>query len=241
MRFSTSVTNSVLSADEVLSFSSSSSCLGLRDLIKKRKWDLVPEPASLWWTSTYEEEERSEVGTYCHPWTDVQNSPLRRNSSLGCAMNRQGKTLDAIEERMQSANKSLLEGHSGLQEQTCAVEDQVQKIGGPRVFRLLFGCANWSCTIQTMDRIKKWETKIMMRLFRFKRGKDETWVEFHTRCCKAARKNGYRWADPFCMKQLLKACGELWDGMCSEANCSHRFPEADFQVEKFSVVACHTY
>ena len=51
-----------------------------------------------------------------------------------------------------------------------------------------FGSENWSRTIHTLDRIKKWETKMMMRLFRFKRGKDETWVEFHTRCCKDARK-----------------------------------------------------
>ena len=39
-----------------------------------------------------------------------------------------------------------------------------------------------------MDKIKRWETKVMMRLFRFKRVKDETWVEFHTRCCKDARR-----------------------------------------------------
>ena len=34
---------------------------------------------------------------------------------LGCAMNRQGKTYDAVEERMQSANKAFWEGHSDLQ------------------------------------------------------------------------------------------------------------------------------
>ena len=34
----------------------------LRDLIEEaEKWDLAPEPASLWWTCTYAEEERSEV------------------------------------------------------------------------------------------------------------------------------------------------------------------------------------
>ena len=44
---------------------------------------------------------------------------------LGCAMNRQGKTLDAVEERMPSANKSLMDGHSGPRQQRCAVEDQV--------------------------------------------------------------------------------------------------------------------
>ena len=34
----------------------------LRDLVEEaEKWTLAPKPASLWWRSTYEEEERSEV------------------------------------------------------------------------------------------------------------------------------------------------------------------------------------
>ena len=37
----------------------------------------------------------------------------------------------------------------------------------------------------------------MVRLFRFKRRKDETWVEYHTRCCKAARKIWIHMGLPF--------------------------------------------
>ena len=39
----------------------------LRDLIEKAwkwdawKWDLVPKPASLWWTSAFEPEERCDL------------------------------------------------------------------------------------------------------------------------------------------------------------------------------------
>ena len=34
----------------------------LRDLIEEAEtWNVAPKPASLWWTSSYEEEERSEV------------------------------------------------------------------------------------------------------------------------------------------------------------------------------------
>ena len=55
---------------------------------------------------------------------------------LGCAMNRQGKSLDAIEERMQSANK-VFWWDILVCKRRCAVENQVQKIGGPCVFRLL--------------------------------------------------------------------------------------------------------
>ena len=35
---------------------------------------------------------------------------------------------------------------------------------------------------------KGWETKTMIRLFRFKRHKEETSVDFHTRTCNMARK-----------------------------------------------------
>ena len=84
-----------------------------------------------------EEEERSEVSR-CHQWTDAQSLLQGEiQDSLGCAMDRQGKSLDAIEGRMQFANKAFLEGHVGLQGSRCAVENRVLKIGGPCVFRLL--------------------------------------------------------------------------------------------------------
>ena len=76
----------------------------LRELIEEaEKWRLAPKPESLWWTSTNESDKRSEVL--------IATNGLMYNFSfdeklkfLGCAMNRQEKTLDAIEERMQSAN-----------------------------------------------------------------------------------------------------------------------------------------
>ena len=79
----------------------------LRDLIEDaEKWDLAPNAASLWWTSTYEAEEGSEILIasnglmYKCPFED-------KFKILGCLMNRQGKTLGAIEERMRSANKAF--------------------------------------------------------------------------------------------------------------------------------------
>ena len=56
---------------------------------------------------------------------------------LGCVMNRQGKTCDAVEERMRSASKAFLEGHHDIQEQGCSVEGKMSAFGGPRVCRLL--------------------------------------------------------------------------------------------------------
>ena len=97
----------------------------LRDLIEEAEtWDVAPKPASLWWTSTYEEEERSEVR---FATTGLMNKfPYEEKFKiLGCAMNRQGKTLDAIEERMQSANKANWRDILVYRIKRCAVEDQV--------------------------------------------------------------------------------------------------------------------
>ena len=51
-----------------------------------------------------------------------------------------------------------------------------------------FGSENWSWTIQALERTKGWETRTMLRLFGFKRHKEETWVAYHTRRCNMARK-----------------------------------------------------
>ena len=48
---------------------------------------------------------------------------------LGCTMNRQGKTHECLEERMQSANKKC----EDLQKQRRTVENQVRKNGGTRM------------------------------------------------------------------------------------------------------------
>ena len=51
-----------------------------RDLIEEEeRWDLAPKLASLWWTSTYEEEERSEVLVATNGLM-YKFPPLRKNS-----------------------------------------------------------------------------------------------------------------------------------------------------------------
>ena len=77
----------------------------LRDLIEEsEKWDLAPKPASLWWTSVYDSEEKIDFSidtkTRRHRFPHEERFKLHRRT-----MNRQGKTHDCLEERMQSANK----------------------------------------------------------------------------------------------------------------------------------------
>ena len=79
----------------------------VRDLIEEAsRWDLVLKPASLWWTSTYDSEETVDMnlGTAsgCYQISFEDKFKL-----MEYAMIRQGKTHDAIEERMQSANKAF--------------------------------------------------------------------------------------------------------------------------------------
>ena len=64
---------------------------------------LEPKLASVWWTITHASEEKEDLipgnskGCYKFPFEEEFRI-------LGCVMNRQGKTCDAVEERMQSAN-----------------------------------------------------------------------------------------------------------------------------------------
>ena len=79
----------------------------LRDLIEEAgRWDLVLKQTSLWWTGTYDPDERIDVSIYtptgCHKFPFEEKFRI-----LGYAMNRQGKSDDAIGERMQSANKAF--------------------------------------------------------------------------------------------------------------------------------------
>ena len=79
----------------------------LRDLTEEAsRWDLVPKPASLRWTSTSDALERVDMilrtTAGCH-----KLSFKEMFKTLGYAMNRQGKSHDAIEERMQTANKAF--------------------------------------------------------------------------------------------------------------------------------------
>ena len=78
----------------------------LKDLIEEAaEVDLEPKPASLLWTSMFTSEEKEDVilgtskGCYNFPFEDEFRI-------LGCMMSRQEKTCDAVEERMQSANKA---------------------------------------------------------------------------------------------------------------------------------------
>ena len=103
----------------------------VRDLIEEAsRWDLETKPASLWWTSTSDSEEKSDVnlGTTlrCHTFPFEDTFRI-----LGCS--------DSFREDVRCRRRTnavgkqgFLEGHSEIQKQRCSMEDNVSKPGGLR-------------------------------------------------------------------------------------------------------------
>ena len=100
-------------------------------------------------------------------------------------MNRQGKMHDAIEERMQSANKAFWMDILIYKSKYVPWKIKCQRLVD-HVYAV-FASEIWSWTIQTMGKMKGWRNKTMIRLFRFKRHKEQTWVDLHIGTCNMAR------------------------------------------------------
>ena len=182
----------------------------LRDLIKEAsRWDLVPKPASLWWTSTYDAEEKVDMilGTTagCHKF------PLRRKFKiLGCAVNWQGKSQEAIEERMQSANKAFWKDILIFKSKDVSWKVKCRRLDDHVYPVFAFGSENWSKTKLTLERIKT-----MLRLFRFKRH-EETWLNYHTRTCNMARKIWIKMGLPFLFEKIAESMWRAIRWACDE-------------------------
>ena len=74
---------------------------------------------------------------------------------LGCAMDRQWKTYDAVEERMQSANKACWKDILMYKSKNVRnVQDWWNHVYAASALE----SENWSWTLQTMEKIKGWET-----------------------------------------------------------------------------------
>ena len=145
----------------IMSHSEENMELVLRDLMQEAsRWDLEPKPASLWWTSAYASEEKSDIivgtSTGCYKFPSEDTFKI-----LGCAVNRQGKTCDAVEERMQSANKAFWKGIMICKSKDVPWKVMCQRLVDHVYAVFTFGSENWSWTQQTMEKIKGWETKTM--------------------------------------------------------------------------------
>ena len=87
-------------------------------------------------------------GCYTFPFEDTFKI-------LGCAMNRQGKTHDAIEERMQWANKAFGKDILIYTSKDVPWKVKCQRLVDHVCAVFAFGSENCSWTIQTMENIKR--------------------------------------------------------------------------------------
>ena len=69
-------------------------------------------------------------------------------------MNRQGKSHDAIEERMQSASKAFWEDFLKYKSKDVQRKVQCRRVVDHVLAVLAFGSENWSWTVLTLDKIK---------------------------------------------------------------------------------------
>ena len=183
----------------------------LQDVIEEAsKLDLEPKPASLRWTRAYASEEKIDMilgtskGCYKFPIEDTFKM-------LGCAMNRQGKTCDAVEERMRSINKAFWKENVIYKSKDVTWKVKCQRLVDHEYAVFAFGSESWSWTLQTMEKIKGLETKTMTRLFRPTKKTRRGLTTIRERVIWPGR-YGCRWACPFCVKKLQKVCGVPWDG-----------------------------
>ena len=82
-------------------------------------------------------------------------------------MKRQGKTCDAVEERMQSANTAFFfwKDIKIYRSKDIPWRIKCQRLVDHAYLVFSFGSETWSWTQQTMDKLKRWETKILTKLF----------------------------------------------------------------------------
>ena len=102
-----------------------------------KRRELEPQPASPWWTSTYAGEENDD--TVIKTTAGEHTFPIcgQMFRFWDYIFNGEWKMHDSLEEKTQSANKSLVEGRDDFQEQVHAMASEVQRNGGPSVQRIL--------------------------------------------------------------------------------------------------------
>ena len=121
--------------------------------------DLEPKHASLWWTSTYAFEEKEDMilgtskGCYKFPFEDELKI-------LGCMMNRQGKTCDAVGERIRSANEAFWKDIKIHRNKDIPRRIKCQRLVDHVFPFSSFGGETWMWTQQTLKNSKGGRPKI---------------------------------------------------------------------------------
>ena len=144
---------------------------------------MEPNPASLWWTSTYADEMMDDITISTR--TGRHKVPFEKSFRfLGYAVNQAGRTQDCLEERMQHANKAWCIDMKIYRNKDVPWNAKCRRMEEDVCSVFRFGSENLSSTQAILDRIEGWETRALSHLFRFKRMEDETLAGY---CTRAAR------------------------------------------------------
>ena len=143
----------------------------IKDLIQEaERRDLEPKPASLWWTSTYDSEEKMDLSIDTK--TRRHRKPFEDNFKvLGFTLNRQGKTQDSLEERIENANEAWWRDATFYRSKDIPWRVKCRRMVKHVYSVFCCGSENWSWRHASLDIIEGWETKAMRRVFRFKKKK----------------------------------------------------------------------
>ena len=138
----------------------------LRDLLMKREggtWHPCLRVFGGQVPASQKHDLSIDTTTGCHKIPFEEQFKISR-----CALNRQGKAHDAIEERMDNPlTKLFWENILRYKSEEIPRKIKCRRLVGHVLAVFSFGSENWSWTVQTLERSKGWETKTMLRLFRF--------------------------------------------------------------------------
>ena len=155
---------------------------------------------------------------------------------LGCAMNRQGKSNDAIEERMQTADQAFRKDML-----ICKRKDVSWKIKCQRQVDHVYVVFAFGSEKLFVERTDVGEDQRMGNQDSVTRVPFQTTpkrnmghLPIQERVTWPGR-DGYRCACLSCMKELQKVCGEPWDGLVTKNSNA-----VSLKVEKDEMVALHT-
>ena len=188
-------------------------------------------------TSTYDSEEMVDMnlGTTsgCYKFSFEEEFKI-----LGYAMNRQGKSHDDIEERLHSASKTFWKAILIYKSEDVPWKVKCQRLDDHVCAVFTYGSENWSWTTNTLDRIKGWENKTMLRPFRIKRHKEGTLVDYYTRTCNMARKIWMRMGLPFLCERIAESTWRAMGWACVEkSNAVNYSLKKGLQMEKDEMMA----
>ena len=178
--------------------------------------DMAPQPESLWWTSSYEEEDQLtlKVGRGGKDWDLPFQGGLR---GIGCRFQRDGRGTQGVEKTLRKKMGSWRRDADIYSSKSVSLRTKCQRVISHVVSTALHSSANWTWNFYNARTVHRWETKILRLTFRSKMEPGEEWVAYKARTARMLR---IRWKKMgpvlFGQKCTLKKFGRRWLGPCTK-------------------------